>query len=318
MTQATRRNFLIASVAGWAVLVAAAIVYAQRYDIAAPVAVPVVAAILIEFIFYLATGFQEIRELFTPLGILASALLPYLVYSIPTGQFALAPFAVLVLFAAALAYWFVILPHVWWADLGFVVFAAGILLSGILKTFIFTLPVRHVPVHVVPGHATLIHVAALSILVVRRIPGIHYGFIPTRQEILIGLRNFLWFLPIGTVLGLLLKIFKYRGQSPWIAPVLFVGYFWVVALSEEFAFRGIIQQTLRGVLGNRHVALAISSLLFGFVHLWFPGGFPNWRMMIVGTAAGWFYGRAFNQGGGIRAAMVAHALTDTVWIVWLA
>jgi uncharacterized protein len=316
--QASRRNFLIACVAGWVVLIPAAVVYARQYGIAASVAIPVVAAILIEFIFYLATGFEEIRDFFTPPRILASALLPYLVYAIPTGQFALAPFAVLVLLAAILAYWFVVLPHIWWADLAFVAFAAGILLSGVLKNVIYLLPVRHVPVHVVPGHATLIHVAAMSILVVRRIPGIHYGFIPTRHELMVGLRNFLLFLPVGAVLGLLLQIFKYRGQSPWIAPVLFVGYFWVVALSEEFAFRGVIQQTLRDVLGNRHAALVCSSILFGFVHLWFPGGFPNWRMMIIGSAAGWFYGRAFEQGGGIRAAMVAHALTDTVWIIWLA
>jgi hypothetical protein len=40
--------------------------------------------------------------------------------------------------------------------------------------------------------------------------------------------------------------------------------------------------------------------------------------MIVGTVAGWFYGRAFEQGGGIRASMVAHALTDTIWLIWLA
>jgi uncharacterized protein len=316
--QASSRNFLIACLAGWAILIAAAVVYARRYDVAPSIAVPIAAAILIEFIFYLATGFEEIRKFFTPPWILASALLPYLVYAIPTGQFGWLSFGALILMAAILAYWFVVLPHVWWADLGFVVFAAAILLSGVLKKVIYLLPVKHVPVHVVPGHATLIHVAALSILVVRRIPGIHYGFIPTRQEVIVGIRNFLLFLPIGAALGLLLNIFKFHGQSAWLAPVLFVGYFWVVALSEEFAFRGVIQQTLGPLLGNRHAALICSSVVFGFVHLWFPGGFPNWRMMIVGTAAGWFYGRAFEQGGGIRASMVAHALTDTIWLIWLA
>jgi hypothetical protein len=41
-------------------------------------------------------------------------------------------------------------------------------------------------------------------------------------------------------------------------------------------------------------------------------------MMLVGSVAGWFYGRAFDEGGGIRAAMVTHALTVTVWLIWLA
>jgi uncharacterized protein len=306
--QASSRNFLIACLAGWAVLIAAAVVYARRYDIAPSIAVPVVAAILIEFIFYLATGFEEIRKFFTPPWILASALLPYLVYSIPTGQFGWLPFAELIAIAAVLAYWFVVLPHVWWADLGFVACAVTILLSQILKS-IYVLPVRHVPVHVVPGHATLIHTAALSILVVRRISGIGYGFIPNRGEVIAGVRNFIYFLPFGAVLGLSLKIFNYRGQSPWLAPVLFVGYFWVLALSEEFAFRGVLQPIL-GRVGT--------SVVFGFVHLWFRPGFPNWRMMLLATVAGWFYGRAYEQGGGIRASMVTHALTVTVWLIWLA
>jgi uncharacterized protein len=318
MTQASPRNFLIACLTGWVVLIAAAVVYARRYEIAASVAVPVLLAILIEFIFYLATGFERIRKFFTPPWILASALIPYLIYAVPTGQFHFASFAALVVLAAGIAYWFVILPHAWWSDLGFVIYVAAILLSQVLKNVIYTLPVRHVPVHVVPGHATLIHTAAMSILVIRRFPDIGYGFIPTRREMIAGVLNFLYFLPFGAMLGLSLHVFKYRGQPVWMAPLLFIGYFWVVALSEEFAFRGVIQQTLVRVLGNRHVALIVASITFGFVHLWFPGGFPNWRMMILAAVAGWFYGKAFEQGGGILASMVTHALTVTVWLVWLA
>ncbi len=303
---------------GWAVLIAAAAVYARRYGIAAGVAIPVVCAILIEFIFYLATGFAGIREWFTPPWILASGILPYLVYAIPTHQFHWTALALWVGLAAGIAYWYAVLPGAWLADIGFVVYVAAILLSGVLKTAIFTLPVRHVPVHVVPGHAILIHASAMSMLVVRRLPGIGYGFVPNAREAAAGVRNFLWFLPFGAGIGLSLHIFKYRGQSPWLAPVLFIGYFWVVALSEEFAFRGVLQQTFLKVTGNRWAALALASMAFGFVHLWFPGGFPNWRMMLVASVAGWFYGRAFEQGGGIRASMVTHALTVTVWLVWLA
>jgi membrane protease YdiL (CAAX protease family) len=164
----------------------------------------------------------------------------------------------------------------------------------------------------------LIHTAALSILVIRKFPGIGYGFIPTRKEMWIGTRNFLLFVPFGAVLGPSLGIFKYRGQSAWLAPVLLVGYFWVLALSEELAFRGVLQQTLVRVLGNRHLALVLASIAFGSVHIWFPGGFPNWRVMILAAVAGWFYGKSFEQAGSIRASMVTHALTVTVWLVWLA
>jgi membrane protease YdiL (CAAX protease family) len=316
--QANSRNFLTACVIGWTLLIAAAVVYARRYDVSASIAVPVVAAILIEFIFYLATGFEDIRKFFTPPFILLSALIPYLVYAIPTGQFHLQPFFILLALVAGIAYWYIILPAVWWADLLFVVYVPAILLSRVLKDFIYVLPVRHVPVHVVLGHAMLIHTAAMSILVVRRFPGIGYGFVPSKKEILIGARNFLLFVPLGAVLGLSLGVFKYHGQSPLLTPALLLGYFWVLALSEELAFRGVLQQTLGQVTGNRHIALALASIAFGFVHIWFPGGFPNWRMMILATVAGWFYGKSFEQGGGIRAAMVTHALTVTVWLVWLA
>lgn len=316
--QAKTRKFLVACLIGWTLLIAAAFVYARRYEVAASIAIPVVLAILIEFILYLATGFEEIRERFSPPLILATAVIPYLVYAIPTGQFHLLPFGILVALVAGVAYWYVVLPAVWWADLLFVVYVPAILLSKVLKDVIYILPVRHVPAHVVLGHAMLIHTAAMAILNVRKFPGIGYGFIPTKQEMWIGLRNFLFFIPFGAVIGLSLHIFKYRGQSPWLTPVLFIGYFWMVALSEELAFRGVLLQTLTRVLGNRHVALILASVAFGFVHIWFPGGFPNWRMMILASVAGWFYGKSFEQGGGIRASMITHALTVTVWLVWLA
>jgi hypothetical protein len=41
-------------------------------------------------------------------------------------------------------------------------------------------------------------------------------------------------------------------------------------------------------------------------------------MMVLAAVAGWFYGKAFEQAGSIRASMVTHALTVTVWLVWLA
>jgi hypothetical protein len=39
--------------------------------------------------------------------------------------------------------------------------------------------------------------------------------------------------------------------------------------------------------------------------------FPNWRWVLVAAALGWFCGRARNQAGDIRAAMVTHTLAVT-------
>jgi hypothetical protein len=293
-----------------------AALYARQYQLPLAISLPAGAAFLIEYIFYLATGFEAIRRHFTPPLILISALIPYLVYSIPTGQFHASSFALLAALAAAIAYWYVILPGAWWADLAFAVYVPAILLSKQLNA-IYTLPVRHVPIHFL-GHVMLIHTAAMAILLIRRFPGIGYGFIPTKREALIGVRNFILFIPFGAAAGLALQIFRYRGLPAWQAPAVLFGYLWVVALSEELAFRGVLQQTLTRVVGNRNAALILASIAFGFVHIWFPGDFPNWRMMVLAAVAGWFYGKAFEQAGSIRASMVTHALTVTVWLVWLA
>jgi membrane protease YdiL (CAAX protease family) len=82
---------------------------------------------------------------------------------------------------------------------------------------------------------------------------------------------------------------------------------WVVALGEEFLFRGLLQQWTAVWFGNEWLALALASLLFGAVHLWSRG----WQFAFLAAVAGVFYGLAFRQAKSIRASMVTHALTVT-------
>ena len=70
--------------------------------------------------------------------------------------------------------------------------------------------------------------------------------------------------------------------------------------------------TLTGSYEQLFTWVTFASVAFGFCHLWFRG-FPNWRFAIVAAVAGWFYGKAYERGQGIRAAMVTHALAVTVW-----
>jgi membrane protease YdiL (CAAX protease family) len=310
------RSFLITCLTGWAVLSAAAVWYAQEKQVAPAVAVPVAAAFLIEYIFYLLPGFAQVRERVAGPALIASALLPYLIYSIPTHQFHPQAFAILATIAVLTVYWYSIFPAAWWADIALVVCLAAVLLSRLLKS-IYLSPIPHVQIDIL-GHLMLIHTGALVILVRRRLPGINFGFIPTRHELLIGVRNFVYFIPLGALIGVALGLFKYRSRPIWQAPAILLGYFWVVALSEEFAFRGVLQQSFLAAFRSRVAALIAASLCFGLVHLWFPPGFPNWRLMALATAAGLFYGKAFEQAGGIRAAMVSHALVVMVWLTWLA
>jgi membrane protease YdiL (CAAX protease family) len=85
----------------------------------------------------------------------------------------------------------------------------------------------------------------------------------------------------------------------------------VTALSEEFAFRGLLQQWLAHWTGKPRLALAVASLLYGAAHL-SVRSFPNWRVAVVTTVLGWFCGVAYQKTGSIRASMVTHALVATM------
>ncbi|MDQ6677862.1 MAG: CPBP family intramembrane metalloprotease [Acidobacteriota bacterium] len=302
----------------------AGLVYSREKGIPEWVALPVVAAFLIEFIFYLVPGFGSVRAAlirrFRPVTLapwlVLSAVAPYMVYSLGTGQFRFTLLLALSGVAIVASYWFVVFPDKVLADLGFIALLAAVVLAKVFKQ-IYTPPFPHVQVDVL-GHLMLIRLGASVMLLQRRFGGIRFGFIPSWRECLVGARFFVYFLPVGIPLGWWLGIVTFHGSPgpPWQALAAFFGIFWVVALSEEFVFRGILQQWMARVTGNRWTGLAIASLAFGFCHLWFRG-FPNWRMALFATVAGAFWGEAFHAGRGIRASMVAHALVVTTWLKWL-
>jgi len=94
--------------------------------------------------------------------------------------------------------------------------------------------------------------------------------------------------------------------------VTFLGMLWVVALGEEFFFRGFLQQLLGRGLHSEMAGLLVASALFGLVHLPFRA-FPNWRMAALAAILGLFCGLAFLRTRSIRAAMVTHALVATTF-----
>ena len=91
------RNFLAAVGAGWILLLAAGVYYARLKHIPFALAAPLLAAFLLEYVFYLAPGFEDLRHWLAgrfPPRMLAllfavSALAPYLLYSLAAGQFRL-------------------------------------------------------------------------------------------------------------------------------------------------------------------------------------------------------------------------------------
>ncbi len=320
--RSTLRGFWLALVLVWLALILGGFVYARYMQLPSRIAAPVIAAFLWEASFYLVPGFSGVRSAIEQrwrppvlaLGMVATALAPYCAYTIPTGSFHWAGVGLLMSLAAAASFCYLCLPKNGYADALFLMFMAAVVLSGCF-TAIYPSPAPGVRLEIL-GQMMWTRTGVMVMLWFRRAEGIGFGFLPTATEWEIGLRNYLYFLPIGLPLGLATGLVRLRAlPAEWwmaagVALGTFLGMLWVVALAEEFFFRGLMQQWLCTRLGSRAWGLVLASVAFGLVHLPFRA-FPNWRFALVAAIAGLFYGRAYSQAGGIRAAMVSHALVNT-------
>lgn len=316
------RGFLAVVLAGWLSLSAAGILYARYQGIPNQAAFPVVAAFLVAFPFYLVPAFPRLVEQIggarLPVYVLAAALLPYLTGCLGGGiVFRWDGLARLAAMALGLGFWYPLAggPSTF-ADLAFLATIPLVLLTNYLETiYVAAIPALKKDL-IELGHLTLIEMA-VPVLMVARGVRTRYGFLPTRAEWSIGLRHYLYFAAVGFPLGLALKAVHFTAPAPlWKIVATFLGFFWVIALSEEFFVRGVLQGWLEQWTRRASVALAVTSILFGAAHLFFRF-FPNWRWALLNAILGWCCGHARNQAGGIRAGVVTHALVVTTWRAFL-
>ncbi|HXG34610.1 MAG TPA: type II CAAX endopeptidase family protein [Bryobacteraceae bacterium] len=307
----------------WTFLCAAGWIYAHQQHIPLRVAVPVIAAFLWEASFYLVPGFETVRRRLEArwrppalaAGFAASAVIPYCAYSLPCGVFRFDSFMLLAALALSAAFWYVVLPRTGAADAGFLVFAAAVMLARIFPA-VYASPVAGLEIAIL-GQLMWIRLGVVVMLLIRRAEGTGFGFLPTGRDWRIGVWHALLFLPIGLPLTMGLGLIRFRpaemapAEAALAAAGTFLGMLWVVALSEEFFFRGLLQQWLGAWLASQRAGLVGASVLFGLAHLPFRE-FPNWRFALVAAVAGVFYGRAFQQAGSVRASMVSHAVVNTV------
>jgi len=312
-------SFRAALLIGWGVLGVAGMLYARSRGIPNWAALPVVAAFLLEYPFYLVPAFPPVRERLSgarlPAFAVAAAVLPYLACCCGAVAFTWSGLARTVALALAVALWFRVLPPSRFTDVAFLGLFAAVLLGG------YSNPI-YAPLHpnfkdlkniILIPHLALISTAAMALMLERRIPETGYGFVPNPREWRIGLLHAAYFVPIGLPLALLLGATRFVPPKPvWYVAATFVGMLCVLSLSEEFLVRGVLQQWMEEWIRSRGGALVITSAIFGLLHLGMHG-FPNWKWAIVAGLLGWFCGRARNQAGSIRASMVTHALVATTW-----
>ena len=311
---------------GWVALGAAGILYARAKSIPVPAALPVIAAFLIAYPFYLVTGFPAMRERLAgprlKWFLLAAVVLPYLVCCCGATEFHWYNLVRVAALALTTSLWYVVLPGgrprvlSVLADLSFLAIFPAVLLGGYFDS-IYP-PYLGQKLNVL-GHVTFLPVFVLVLMLERRVRETGYGFVPDRREWRIGILHYLYFLPIGGAVAFLLHVVKpHQPAALWKIAGEFLGFLWVISLSEEFLVRGVLQQWIEDWTGNRSAGLVMASVVFGLAHLGFPGfPFPNWRWALVAGILGWFCGRARNQAGSIRASAVTHALVVTTWRAFL-
>jgi membrane protease YdiL (CAAX protease family) len=288
-------------------------------------------AFLLEATFYFVMGVEGLRtriEKLPPavvaLALTLAAVAPYSAASLALGSFRWQAMLWIGGLAAVASFWYVLLPHKPASDILFLVFMAVVWLTALVwpaKIFhqFYVSPHPKLPLYVL-GQLMWIRTGIFSMLSVRRVKGVGFGFWPAMREWKIGAMYYVAFLPVAGLAWWIgfakprLPAFGW-GKTSLLALATFFGVLWVVALGEEFFFRGLLQQWMTQRLSSEWGGLIVTSVLFGSVHLWFRA-FPNWRISALATLLGVLYGLAFRQARSIRASMVTHALVVTTWRIF--
>ena len=307
----------------WAAGAVAALLYAQDRGIPWATALAVLPAFLLEVTLYFTMGVERLRlrlEKLPPAGVamtlVAAAVVPYALASLALRNFSWHSLGVIAALVVVAAFWYVVFPHQTAVDILFLIFMAAVWLARAIPP-LYATATAALPLGFL-GQLMWFRTGIFAILSVRRMKDVGFGFWPVAREWKIGALYFVGLAPVAAAAGWALHFarphVRYAGweRTTLIGLATFFGVLWVVALGEEFFFRGLLQQWIAGWLRSDWAGLLLAALLFGSVHLWYRE-FPNWRFAALAAVAGVFYGMAYRQARSIRASMVTHALTVTAW-----
>jgi uncharacterized protein len=285
-------------------------------------------AFVLEVVFYSTLASDRIRSRFEKLPpaffaalLTAAAIVPYYLATQAFGTFQWKALAWIALLAGVVCFWYILLPKTPPADLLLLVFMASVWIAKLFSLwYLCPYPKLYLPVL---GQLMWFRTGLFAMLSIRRVKGVGFGFWPNSREWKIGAAHFAIFLPLA---GLLAWGIGFAGprtpplgweKTSLLAIGTFFGFLWVVALAEEFFFRGLLQQWLAGWAHSEWTGLIAASIIFGAVHVFFKT-FPNWRFAVLAALAGVFFGLAFRRARSIRASMVTHALVATTLKIFFA
>ena len=246
-------------------------------------------------------------------------LVPYLIFSVPRGEFLWTSAVVLFSIPVAIAALFEFLPP------GGVRPAIGKLCwQDVIALAVVGLPVEfgwirgsfpHPGLSALPK-ILLMDSTLYAFLVVRRLEGVGYDFRARVRDLVIGLRECSFFAPIAIALGITVGFIAPHGGKPpasSASAALLVTFFFV-AIPEELFFRGLLQNLLETRVGYAG-SLLVTAVIFGLSHFNKPLPF-NWRYVVLATLAGIFYGRAWRDRHRLLSSSTTHTLVDVIWSLW--
>jgi hypothetical protein len=175
------------------------------------------------------------------------------------------------------------------------------------------------PVHLAVFNKMLLLDAGIyGFLMIRQLDSVGFDLLLRKQDVVTGIREFAWYMPIALVLGLWLRFLHVHAVIPHGSTVLFayVFTFLFIAIPEELFFRGWMQNLLERRVG-RIPALLLTSTIFGLSHFNKRTLHFNWQYVVLAALAGVFYGRAWRADRRVGASAMTHACVDTVWSQWL-
>ena len=284
-------------------------------------------AALLALVPYLAAGFfaarfgKWVRGLAVPMRLLVPACLcvPYVLVVVDRGGFSTHWLALYALMPVAMAVLMIISGALgkgggYWIEL-LVLAVLGLAVD--LRWFEGAWPAHFA----IFNKVLLLDAGIYAIVGVRNLEGVGFDLRLRFKDVVIGLREFLFFFPFALALGLGLHFLHLHAFGS-VMPVLlkFAGAwlftFFFIAVPEELFFRGWMQNLLERRMG-RTAALLVTAILFGLSHFNKRAAFFNWRYVLLAAIAGVFYGRAWRRDRRVGASSVTHATVDSVWSMWL-
>jgi uncharacterized protein len=167
----------------------------------------------------------------------------------------------------------------------------------------------------------LLDAGIYGFVAVRNLDGVGFDLRLQFRDLIIGLREVVFYLPMALALGLGLG-FLHLHPFGSIGPVMlqFAGAwiftFFLIAVPEELFFRGWLQNLLERHMG-RWPALLTTAVLFGLSHFNKRALHFNWRYVLLAAIAGVFYGRAWRRDRRVGTSAITHATVDSIWSLWL-